>query len=703
MSLVRVDPAAARLRRSPVVLQTEAAECGLACLAMIACAHGRDIDLPALRREHAASLRGTSLRSLMDVARSLGLSARPLRIELGELADLRLPAILHWDMTHFVVLVRASRRRIVVHDPALGRRRYTLAEASPRVTGVALELAPLHDFERRRERAQLRIRDFWQSSLGLWRALAQLLVVSLVLQAFAVASPFYVQLVVDQVLTRRDRDLLSVLAAGFLLLVLIQLAARVLRSVLVLHLGSQLSFQLASSLFRHLLCLPLSYFEKRGSGDVLSRFGSVEPIRRALTTGLIAVAIDGVTASATLAMMLTYSPLLTWPVLGALALYALGRAALFPHLRALSQEQIVAGAREESHLIETLRAVQSIKVFGGEVEREASWQNRHARLLNAGIRLGKLGATGEALSGLLFGLENIAVVWLGAGLVLSGDLSVGMLFAFLSYKGQFTGRVSALVDQSVEWRALHLHLERLADIVLSPREPGLRPEPLLEPLRGELELVDVSFRYARYDPPVLEHVSVSIRAGESIAVTGPSGSGKSTLVKLMLGLLEPTRGEIRIDGRPLDRLGLRAYRRHTAAVLQGEQLLSGSIADNICLFEGERDPERLRRCAESAAIHDEILALPMQYESLVGEGGALLSAGQRQRVLLARALYRSPRLLFLDEGLSHLDPGLEARIAECLAKLEITRVLVTHRPGLVRSAQRELALRPPAARGACRP
>jgi ATP-binding cassette subfamily B protein RaxB len=678
----------------PVVLQTEAAECGLACLAMVAGYHGRQVDLNSLRRDHAASLRGVSLKSLISAANQLHFFCRPLRVNMDELGKLRTPAILHWDMGHFVVLERSSGRRIVVHDPALGRRTYTLREASMHVTGVALELSPTQGFERKTERARIHLTDLWAHAAGLKKALLQLLAVSLLLQIFALASPFYMQLVVDEGLSRHDQDLLAVLAVAFLLLVLISLGTKALRSYLVLLLGSQLSFQIATNLFHHLVRLPVSYFEKRHMGDVVSRFGSLEPIRALFTTGLITAVIDGVMAVATLVMIFVYSPLLSWVVLGAMGLYGAARATLYPPLRKLSEQEIVVRAREASSLMETVRAIQSIKVFSCEADREASWQNRYADRLNAGIRLGKLTITYEAISGLLFGLENVLVVYMGAQMVLAAEMSIGMLFAFMSYKGQFTGRISALVDHSIELRMLDLHLIRLADIALTPQESGLSGRGrIAKPMSGRLELVDLAFRYSTSDPMVFRNLNVVIESAQSIAITGPSGCGKTTLVKVMLGLLEPSRGEVRVDGRPLEKLGLSAYRGQTAAVMQDDQLLTGSIADNICFFDPVSDFEKVESCAKIAVVHDEIMAMPMQYNSLIGDLGLTLSAGQRQRVLLARALYREPRVLFLDEGTSHLDARLEARINAAIQELDVTRIMVTHRPELIRIADHELALR----------
>ncbi len=679
----------------PVLLQTEASECGLTCLAMVASYHGRKTDLTSLRRDHAASLRGASLKSLMLTASQLQLRCRPLRVALRELCVLRTPAILHWDMTHFVVLKSASRRRIVVHNPALGRRTYSMREASPHVTGVALELAPADGFERGIQGEKVRLRDLWRHASGLRGALTQLLALSLVLQVFALTGPFYMQLVVDEVLARHDRELLSVLALAFLLLMLISLGTKLLRSWLVLRLGTQLGFQIASNLFRHLLRLPISYFEKRHLGDIVSRFGSLEPITRLFTTGLITVVIDGLMALATLAMIFLYSSVLSSFVLAAVALYGVTRIGFYAPLKELSAEQIAAGAKEDSSVFETIRGLQSIKVFGCEQDREAVWQNLRAAQLNAGIRLGKLAIGQEAIRTVIFGLENVTVIYLGAIMVLSHELTIGMLFAFLSYKGQFAARMAALIDQAIELRMLDLHLTRLADIALTRPECG-SPSDVRRwtPVEGRLELVNVGFRYSVSDRPILEGLNLTIERGQSIAITGPSGCGKTTLIKLLLGLLSPSWGEVRVDGTRLDQIGLDAYRRKTAAVMQRDQLFSGSIADNICLFDVERDADRIRSCAEVAAIHREISDMPMQYDSQIGDMGTMLSGGQRQRVLLARALYREPRVLFLDEWTSNLDARLEAQINDEIGKLGVTRVVVTHRPELIRSMDLELSLAP---------
>jgi ATP-binding cassette subfamily B protein RaxB len=511
--------------------------------------------------------------------------------------------------------------------------------------------------------------------------LVQVFVLSAILEVLVLAAPLYMQIVVDEVIARGDADLLLVLALGFGLLTLISVATSALRGQVVLIVQNLLHFQIGARLFLHLLRLPLAWFEKRHVGDVLSRFGSVEPIRNLLAEGLIIAVVDGIMATATLVMIFVYSPLLASVVLAALALYTILRLGLFRMLRQRSEAVIQARAQESSTFIETARAVQSLKLFNREGEREGLWLNRYADVVNANVRLGRVRITFSTLNNLIFGLENIITVYLAARLALDNTLTVGMVFAFMSYKRHFTEKTVALVEKGIELRLLNLHLERISDIALAEPEPG-HDQPLVDgrSIRGGIELHNVSFRYAQTERFVLENVSLTISPGQFVTITGPSGGGKTTLMKLMLGLLEPTSGEVMIDGVPLQVFGARAYREHVGAVMQEDQLLSGSIAENICFFDAAFDQDWMTECARMAAVHDEIMAMPMAYNSLIGDMGSSLSGGQKQRVLLARALYRRPKILFLDEGTAHLDVEREREINAALRRLDITRVSIAHRP-----------------------
>jgi ATP-binding cassette subfamily B protein RaxB len=681
-----------RFRRDghlPILHQTEAAECGLACLAMVASFHGHRIDLNTLRRRHPVSLKGVTLRGLMQTATHLHLVCRPLRFELEDLRQLRLPAILHWDMSHFVVLKSVSRKAITIHDPASGEKSFTLSDASKHISGVALELSPAEGFLRQDERARLPLSVFWSQLRGSGHALVQIFVLSAVLQILMLAAPFYMQLTIDEVIARGDVDLLVVLALGFGLLMLVRVAASAMRSVVLLVLQNVIHFHLGARLFRHLIRLPASFFEQRHIGDVLSRFTSLQPIRTLLAEGMITALIDGIMAILTLAMIFVYSPALALIVLGALLLYAVIRLALYRVLWLRTQATIQAGAQENSTFIETIRAIQCLKLFNRESEREGQWLNRYAEVVNANVRLGKAKIAFSTINDLIFGVELILIVFLAAKLVLAGQLTVGMVFAFMAYRQHFTDRAVALIEKALEFRILGLHLERLSDIALTPMEKGQdQPLSYARPLEGGLELRNVFFRYSETEPFVLEDINLRIEPGEFVTITGPSGGGKTTLVKLMLGLLEPTSGEVLVDGLPLSTMGARAFREQVAAVMQEDQLLSGSIADNISFFDQQFDEEKLLRCARLAGMHAEIMAMPMTYNSLIGDMGSSLSGGQKQRVLLARALYRDPLILFLDEGTAHLDVETERVISASLRQLNMTRISVAHRPDIVGGADR---------------
>ncbi|MDO9709262.1 peptidase domain-containing ABC transporter [Paracraurococcus lichenis] len=680
-------------RRLPNLLQTEAAECGLACLAMIASYHGHRIDLNTLRRRHPVSLNGVTLRGLIQVAGQLHLACRPLRFELDSLGELNLPAIVHWDMNHFVVLKAAGAKGITVHDPASGVKTYTMQEASKHLTGIALEVSPADGFAPKNEQTRLPLRIFWGRLQGISGPLTQVFALSVLLELLVIAMPFYMQLTVDEVVARGDTDLMLALALGFALLTAINVATTALRSHIVLVVQNAVHFQMGARLFHHLIRLPLSFFEKRHIGDVLSRFNSIEPIRSALAEGLILAVIDGIMALATLVMIFIYSAMLALVVLAALVLYLLARLLLYRRFRELSEAAIQAAAVENTNFIETARAVQSVKLFNREADRQGLWLNRHADTVNANIRLGRADILFRTINGAVFGLENIVTVYIAASFALNGQMTVGMIFAFMAYKQNFTGKASALVEKVLEFRLLDLHLERIADIATNPVEPGHdRPLAYTTPIKGGIELRNVCFRYAETERFVLENVNIRVEAGQFVTIMGPSGGGKTTLLKIMLGLLEPTSGEVLIDGRPMQAIGQRVYREQVAAVMQEDHLLSGSIADNICFFDPGFDHDRMVTCAQMAGIHDEIMMMPMAYNSLIGDMGSSLSGGQKQRVLLARALYKAPKILFLDEGTAHLDVAKEQQINERLRRLSITRISVAHRPEMMSGADTVLRI-----------
>ncbi|MCW5638328.1 MAG: peptidase domain-containing ABC transporter [Rubrivivax sp.] len=682
-----------RAHRVPLVLQTEAAECGLACLAMVAGAHGLDCDLPTLRQRFSLSLKGVNLLDLVRMAEELRLHARALRAEIDDLAQLALPCILHWDLNHFVVLIGVRRGVATIHDPAHGVRQLKLDQVSRHFTGIVLELQPAADFVARVERRHVSLRQLLGRVTGLRRSLAQIFALALALEVFVLLSPFLLQWVVDDVLVSADRDLLVTLGVGFGLLVLLQAATAAIRSWAVLVLSATLNLQWLANVFAHLLRLPVEWFEKRHIGDIWSRFFAVQQIQKTLTTSFIEAVLDGALVVLTLAMMLVYSLRLSAVALAAVGAYALLRWAFFRPLRNATEEALVHDAKQSSHFLESLRGVQAIKQFNAQADRQSRFTSLVVDTMNAGIAGRKLELLFTSLHRLLFGLERVAVVWIGALLVLDQRFSVGMLFAFLAYKEQFATRVSALIDKVVDLKMLRLQGERLADIVLTaPEQTEASGLGRRLPEMPAIELRDLRFRYSDGEPEVLAGVSLRIEPGESVAIVGPSGCGKTTLLKLILGIHAPTGGELLVGGMPLAQVGLQAWRGAVGVVMQDEPLFSGSIAENISFFDLRPDLDWVMHCARVASVHDDIDAMPMGYHTLIGDMGSSLSGGQRQRILLARALYRRPRILLLDEATSALDVDGERLVNQAVRQLALTRIIVAHRPETIASASRVIAL-----------
>jgi ATP-binding cassette subfamily B protein RaxB len=677
-----------------LVRQTEVAECGLACLAMIAGYHGLDVDLGTLRRRFVMSMRGAPLKSVMGIADSMGLTPRPVKLPIENLAGLNLPAILHWDMSHYVVVEKIKNGKALIHDPAGNSKWLEQSELSKHFTGVALELRPSDNFETGEQRETLKLRQLWRRMTGLKRAMVQTLVLSLVLQAFVLASPYYMQIAVDTVVPTQDKDLLTVLSVGFALFTFINLSASVLRSFVLLNAGTMMGFGISSNIVRRLFRLPIDWFEKRHTGDILSRFQSVGPIQSMLTTGAVAALLDGAMAIFTLALMFFYSPTLSFIALIAFALYIVVRVVTFPIERDAEEASIVTGAKVQSMMIETLRGMTTLRLFGKETERHALWQTKSVDAINTSIGLSRIGIWQGSANTIIFGLEGIITVWLAIGFVIDGGFSIGMVYAYLAYKGQFLGKAASLIDQAIDFRMLNLHLERLSDIALTKEDTGFQQNTSNDAeLRGRIELRDIRYRYSPSDPLVLNGINLVVEPGDHIAITGPSGGGKSTLMKIILGLVEPESGDILIDGQPLARFGNQNYRRQIGAVAQDDNLFAGTLADNIALFDEVPDMARIVASATAAAIHDDITMMPMQYETLVGDMGSTLSGGQKQRVLMARALYRQPRLLVIDEGTSHLDAKHEAAVNAAISELGITRIIVAHRQETISSAKRVFALK----------
>jgi ATP-binding cassette subfamily B protein RaxB len=679
--------------RLPMIMQTEAAECGVACLAMIVGYHGQPCEITELRRRLSVSLKGTSLKHLVSMAERLGFAARPLRLELEELRQLNTPCILHWDLHHFVVLAKVTGDMILIHDPAIGVRRLSMAAVSRHFTGVALELTPVGELAPAREPARVSLRSILGHVVGLRRSLGQLLALALAIEVFAVASPLFMQWVVDHALVSADRDLLLVLALGFGMLLLLRTMVTAMRGWIVIVLGASLRVQGRANVFSHMINLPSGYFEARHFGDVVSRFCSQDAILQAITTDVVEAVLDGLLVIVTLVIMFLFAPTLTLVAIAGALLYGVLRWVSYTPLRHASAEAIVWGARRDTHVLETLRGVKTIKLFNGQDSRRAHWMNLLIEATNRQLTVQKLQLLVRTANLLLIGTLAILVVWLGANLVLEKQMSIGMLLAFIAYKDQFLTRVSNLIDRAVDLTMLRLHAERLADIALTKPEPrGVAADASEIARPVAIEARNLRFRYSESDAWVLDRVSFRIEPGETVAIVGASGCGKTTLLKILASLLPPTEGELLVDGQSLANLGATRWRSMIGVVMQDDQLFAGSVADNICFFADQPDTRRIEECARLAALHDEIAAMPMGYHTLIGDMGTVLSGGQKQRVLIARALYRQPGVLLLDEATSDLDIANEKLVNAAIRATLVTRVIVAHRPETIRSADRVINL-----------
>lgn len=682
-------------QRVPVIMQSQAPECGIACLAMVASYHGLLTDLAAMRVRLSPSMKGITLANVAELAETMGLTARGVKLALEDLDQLQRPALLHWDLNHFVVLVKADGKRITVHDPARGVRTLTLEEASQHFTGIAMEFTPGAKFVTKDEREKINLWQLLRLAGSHRSAILQLLLLSFALEVLTIASPYFLQITVDRVLLGRDISLLNVLGIGFGLLVLVQAAVIGFRAWTSTVLSTQINLSLMTTLFNHLLRLPLAWFEKRHIGDIVSRFRSIDAIQRTLTLNVVESLIDGVMVMLTLGVMVLYSPALAGIVVLAAVIYALLRWIFhFPQRYAID-EQLSHEGRSGTHFIETLRGMLAIKLNQREPERRSAYQNLVVDQINAGVKVQRITIAQRVAYTIVFGLEGVAIVWAGAHAVMDGTLSVGMLYAFLSFQTIFLSRVSALIDKLNEVRMLDLHADRISDIALAEPEPAPPPLHALQDT-GPLTVETEGLGYA-YGPEgqVFKDVNARFACGEIVAIAGPSGCGKSTLIKVLLGLFTPNRGRILVNGKELtpDNIGL--YRRQIAAVLQDDQLFAGTVEDNISFFDVNHDMARVRECAQIACIADDIESWPMGYNTIVGSLSATLSSGQKQRVLLARALYRMPKLVFLDEAFDQLDLDNEGKVRTKLLERGVGIILVTHRPESLAAAQHVIYLAQP--------
>ncbi|EPI3104443.1 colicin V export peptidase/ABC transporter CvaB [Escherichia coli] len=680
-------------RRVPVIHQTETAECGLACLAMI-CGHfGKNIDLIYLRRKFNLSARGATLAGINGIAEQLGMATRALSLELDELRVLKTPCILHWDFSHFVVLVSVKRNRYVLHDPARGIRYISREEMSRYFTGVALEVWPGSEFQSETLQTRISLRSLINSIYGIKRTLAKIFCLSVVIEAINLLMPVGTQLVMDHAIPAGDRGLLTLISAALMFFILLKAATSTLRAWSSLVMSTLINVQWQSGLFDHLLRLPLAFFERRKLGDIQSRFDSLDTLRTTFTTSVIGFIMDSIMVVGVFVMMLLYGGYLTWIVLCFTTIYIFIRLVTYGNYRQISEECLVREARAASYFMETLYGIATVKIQGMVGIRGAHWLNMKIDAINSGIKLTRMDLLFGGINTFVTACDQIVILWLGAGLVIDNQMTIGMFVAFSSFRGQFSERVASLTSFLLQLRIMSLHNERIADIALHEKEEK-KPEIEIVAHMGpiSLETNGLSYRYDSQSAPIFSALSLSVAPGESVAITGASGAGKTTLMKILCGLFEPDSGRVLINGIDIRQIGINNYHRMIACVMQDDRLFSGSIRENICGFAEEMDEEWMVECARASHIHDVIMNMPMGYETLIGELGEGLSGGQKQRIFIARALYRKPGILFMDEATSALDSESEHFVNVAIKNMNITRVIIAHRETTLRTVDRVISI-----------
>ncbi|HAM0546322.1 TPA: peptidase domain-containing ABC transporter, partial [Escherichia coli] len=654
---------------------------------------GKNIDLIYLRRKFNLSARGATLAGINGIAEQLGMATRALSLELDELRVLKTPCILHWDFSHFVVLVSVKRNRYVLHDPARGIRYISREEMSRYFTGVALEVWPGSEFQSETLQTRISLRSLINSIYGIKRTLAKIFCLSVVIEAINLLMPVGTQLVMDHAIPAGDRGLLTLISAALMFFILLKAATSTLRAWSSLVMSTLINVQWQSGLFDHLLRLPLAFFERRKLGDIQSRFDSLDTLRATFTTSVIGFIMDSIMVVGVCVMMLLYGGYLTWIVLCFTTIYIFIRLVTYGNYRQISEECLVREARAASYFMETLYGIATVKIQGMVGIRGAHWLNMKIDAINSGIKLTRMDLLFGGINTFVTACDQIVILWLGAGLVIDNQMTIGMFVAFSSFRGQFSERVASLTSFLLQLRIMSLHNERIADIALHEKEEK-KPEIEIVADMGpiSLETNGLSYRYDSQSAPIFSALSLSVAPGESVAITGASGAGKTTLMKVLCGLFEPDSGRVLINGIDIRQIGINNYHRMIACVMQDDRLFSGSIRENICGFAEEMDEEWMVECARASHIHDVIMNMPMGYETLIGELGEGLSGGQKQRIFIARALYRKPGILFMDEATSALDSESEHFVNVAIKNMNITRVIIAHRETTLRTVDRVISI-----------
>lgn len=681
-----------RRRRVPEMRQMTAVECGAACLAMILNYYGYATNISDVQERCGVGRDGLTARAIAKSARQYGLKVRAVSLKLDDFRFVSLPAIIHWEFNHFVVVERWTKRYVDLVDPAVGRRRISHTEFDEGFTGVVLMLEPGPQFTQQSAQRSLSLMSYMRSMLSMRGVLFQIIGASFLLQVLGLCTPLLTAIVVDTIIPSSDKNLLMLLGVGMLLLLLSQGVTKLLRASLIIYLQTRIDTQMALHFFTHMLSLPYRFFQVRLSGDLLSRMSSNAAIRDLLSSQLISTVLDSSSVLISLIALIYLSKFIAGAtvLIGAFQIGLLLLTA--PTVRRLMQHELMAQGKTQGYMNETLAGIATLKAAGAEERALERWTNLYFDQMNISVRRNYFVSLIGIVFELLYGLSPTLLLWIGAMQVINGSMPIGTMFALNTLANLFLAPLSSLASSGQKLQIAGAHFERIADVLEAEPEQDAQQVRTPPKLTGRIEVRNVSFQYAPQTPQILKDINVRITPGQRVALVGRTGSGKSTLGKLLIGLITPTQGTILFDKMPLQELNYREVRNQFGVVLQESFIFSGSVRENIAFNHPEMDMAHIIQAAQAAAIHDDIEKMPMGYETLVSEGGSAFSGGQRQRMALARALAHQPAILLLDEATSALDVATERAVEQNLDRFSCTQIIIAHRLSTIRNADLILVL-----------
>ena len=683
-------------RRYPFLKQQSSSDCGVACMVMIGKYWGKSFSIAELRSVANVDRSGASIKGLIVAAEHLGFAPRPVKVDLPTLAKQKLPAIVHWRGNHYIVVYRVTRDRVIVSDPKIGRRHLTRQEFVKEWNGYTLLLTPTAKFKQVPE-AERNVWKYFQLLKPHRLVLLEIVAASLMIQILGLITPIFTQILLDRVVVQRSTSTLIAIGTGLIVFSLFGVAMSSLRRYLLYNTANKLDLSLIVGFIGHTFRLPLSYFETRYVGDITSRISENRKIRDFITGEAISTMLDVLSVFVYITLMLWYSWQLSLMALAVIPVFVINAIIFTPFLLKISRESFAAKTKEQSYLIQAIKGIGTVKSMG--VERNVRW--RWEDLINESVRInfsGKMILERLTVStGVIQTLISQFTLLLGVWLVIQEQLTIGQLVAFNMLVGNVVSPFKRLIGLWNQFQEILVAVERLDDVINSPPEEDLSSSGLLNlpSIDGYVRFQDVTFRYnLESDTNTLTNLSFEIKPGQTVALVGRSGSGKTTIAKLLLGLYTPTKGKILIDGRDLSNISLHSLRKQTGIVDQNTFLFGGTIKENLTVAHPNATNAELERVCELAGAAEFIQELPLRYETQIGEGGGLMSGGQRQRLAIARALLNNPRLLILDEATSNLDAESEQIIQNNLDTIlrNQTTLVIAHRLSTVRNADLILLL-----------